>query len=205
MPIGARRQGESDEGATVVRVREPVDLSRGVRRALLVAATLAAGALVAAPGAHGATAWKSCSKAQGDVVARQAGLSAALNRDLGLRGAFGKEKPSTVYKKPTTSLCGDFDGDGDVDRALHYQCCTVAAPAPWLVLRRQGTSWQIAYSRLHDTTFKLAGKGTRLETTEPKYADSDANCCPSNLRIGILRWTGTLFKRTLRIVAAPSP
>ena len=173
-----------------------------MRRALLATAVLPAVALLAAPGAQAATDWRSCSKTQGDAAARAAGLSAALNRDLALRGVFGREKPSTVYKRPTTSLCGDFDDDGDTDRALHYQCCTVSSPAPWLVLSRQGTDWQITYSRLHDTTFKLEAVGTRLRTTEPKYAASDANCCPSRLRIGTLRWTGTAFKRTLRVAAA---
>jgi hypothetical protein len=175
-----------------------------VRRALLAGALLLSGALLTAPGARGATAWTSCSKAQGNTAARAAGLGAALNGDPELRGVFGNETPSSTYKTPTTSLCGDFDGDGDVDRALHYQCCTVSSPAPWVVLRRKGSRWQIAYSRLHDATFKLEARGTRLVTTEPRYAASDANCCPSRLRIGTLRWTGTSFKRTLRIVAAPS-
>ena len=129
---------------------------------------------------------------------------AALHRDPGLRGAFGADKPSTIYKRPTTSSCADFDGDGDVDSAQHYQCCTVSSPAPWLVLRRQGTRWKIAYSRLHGTTFKLEPDGTRLVTTEPKYAASDALCCASRLRIGTLRWTGSSFKRTLRVVQRPA-
>jgi hypothetical protein len=79
------------------------------------------------------------------------------------------------------------------------QCCTVSSPAPWLVLRRTGTTWAIAFSRLHDTTFKLRAAGTDRVTTEPKYASSDPNCCPSQLRIGTLHWTGTAFARTFRI------
>ena len=114
-------------------------------------------------------------------------------------------KPSRVYKTPRTSLCGDFDGDGDADRAVHYQCCTVSSPAPWVVLRRQGSRWPIAYRRLHDTTFKLYGSGTSLMTTEPKYSRSDPNCCPSRLRIGRLRWTGAAFKRSFELRAAPRP
>jgi len=86
--------------------------------------------------------------------------------------------------------------------ALLYQCCTVSSPAPWLVLRRTGSTWRIAFRRLHDTTFKLEARGTDLVTTEPKYAATDANCCPSQLRIGTLRWTGTAFRRTFRIESA---
>ena len=83
-----------------------------------------------------------------------------------------------------------------------YRCCTVSSPAPWVVVRRQGSRWRIAYRRLHDTTFKLQGSQTSLKTTEPKYAAADALCCPSRLRIGWLRWTGTAFKRSFQIRAA---
>jgi hypothetical protein len=176
-----------------------------VIRGAVLAALLAAAALATATGAQGATAWTSCSKAQGNAAAHQAGLNGALNRDPELRGIFGDRKPSSIYRTPTTSLCGDFDGDGDTDRAVHYTCCTVSSPAPWLVLRRRAAGWQIAYARLHDATFTLEPRGTRLVTTEPKYAASDALCCPSRLRIGTLRWTATAFRRTLRVVAAPAP
>ena len=169
---------------------------------LLMLGVAALLALVAVPAA-GAATWNACSKADGDAAARRAGLSRALNRDPTLRRVFFDVKPSRVYKTPRTSLCGDFDGDGDVDRAVHYQCCTVSSPAPWVVLRRQGSRWRIAYRRLHDTTFKLYGNGTSLMTTEPKYSRSDPNCCPSRLRIGRLRWTGTAFKRSFEIRAAP--
>jgi hypothetical protein len=54
--------------------------------------------------------------------------------------------------------------------------------------------------RLHDTTFTLEARGTDLVTTEPKYAPADEYCCPSQLRIGTLRWTGAGFRRTFRIV-----
>ena len=70
----------------------------------------------------------------GDAAARQAGLVHALNSDRRLKRVFSGERPSDTYRRPSTSLCGDFDGDGVTDRAVHYQCCTVSSPAPWLVL-----------------------------------------------------------------------
>ena len=70
------------------------------------------------------------------------------------------------------------------------------------MLRRRGARWRIAYRRPHDTTFKLQGTRMSLKTTEPKYAAADALCCPSRLRIGWLRWTGTAFKRSFQIQAA---
>lgn len=146
--------------------------------------------------------WAKCSKSAGGAAARQAGFSRALDAEPVLRRVFGSTRPSSVYKTPTTSLCGDFDRDGDTDRAVLYQCCTVSSPAPWLVLRGRGPSWRIAYKRLHDTTFKLEADGARLVTTEPQYSSSDALCCPSKLRIGLLRWTGRAFKRTFRVRSA---
>jgi hypothetical protein len=156
-------------------------------------------ALFSTPPPAEAATWTSCSKAVGNAAARSAGLARALDRDRSLRRVFSDVRPSTVYRRPRTSLCGDFDHDGDTDRAVHYQCCTVSSPAPWVVLRRRGSRWRIAYRRLHDTTFKVQGVSTSLMTTEPKYARSDPNCCPSRLRIGRLRWTGTAFRRSFQI------
>ena len=173
------------------------------RSALPALMAVGIGAFLAAtaPAANAAT-WERCSKAQGDAAARSAGLARALNRDRSLRRVFLDVRPSTVYRKPSTSLCGDFDRDGDSDRAVHYQCCTVSSPAPWVVLRRRGSRWRIAYRRLHDATFELQGSTRSLMTTEPRYGSSDPNCCPSRLRIGWLRWTGTAFKRSFQIVDA---
>ena len=177
------------------------------RSALPALMALAIGAFLAAtaPAANAAT-WTRCSKARGADAARSAGLARALNRDRSLRRVFLDvrpstvyRRPSTVYRRPSTSLCGDFDRDGDSDRAVHYQCCTVSSPAPWVVLRRRGSRWRIAYRRLHDATFKLQGSNVSLMTTEPKYARTDPNCCPSRLRIGWLRWTETTFKRSFQI------
>jgi hypothetical protein len=170
-----------------------------MRRGALLALLALAVVLTSAVPAADAAAWTRCSKAKGDAAARSAGLARALNRDRSLRRVFRGVRPSSVYRRPGTSLCGDFDRDGDTDRAVLYRCCTVSSPAPWVVVRRQGSRWRIAYRRLHDTTFKLQGSGRSLKTTEPKYGRGDANCCPSRLRIGWLRWTANGFKRTLRL------
>jgi hypothetical protein len=171
------------------------------RLALVLALAIALGAAFSTA-ATAATPWRSCSRASGNEAAHRAGLVAALNADRTLRRVFTGTRPSSAYRRPATSLCGDFDGDGHTDRAVLYQCCTVSSPAPWMVLRRTGSTWRIAYRRLHDTTFKLEARGTDLVTTEPKYASTDANCCPSQLRIGTLRWTGSAFQRTFRVVSS---
>jgi hypothetical protein len=168
---------------------------------LFVAGVGVAVVLCVAPtaNARAATSWTRCSPARGNAAAHDAGLVRALNSDPILKRVFSGERPSDTYRRPSTSLCGDFDRDGIADRAVHYQCCTVSSPAPWVVLRRRGSRWRIGFRRLHDTTFKLEGDGANLVTTEPKYAPTDALCCPSQLRIGTLRWTGTAFKRSFRI------
>ena len=169
-------------------------------RRLALLLVLSIGVVAAFAGdATAATPWRSCSRASGNEAAHRAGLVRALNTDRTLRRLFSGTRPSSAYGRPTTSLCGDFDGDGHTDRAVLYQCCTVSSPAPWLVLRRTGSTWRIAFSRLHDATFKLEASGPDLVTTEPKYAPSDANCCPSQVRIGTLHWTGAAFTRTFRV------
>lgn len=176
---------------------------QAVRRRFLVGVGVAVVVCVApAVNARAATSWTRCSLPHGNAAAHEAGLVRALNSDPILERVFSGERPSDTYRRPSTSLCGDFDGDGVTDRAVHYQCCTVSSPAPWVVLRRHGSRWRIVFRRLHDTTFKLEGDGATLVTTEPKYASTDALCCPSELRIGTLRWTGTAFKRTFRIEEA---
>src|SRR5690242_19300917 len=101
----------------------------------LAAALLFAGAFV--DNASAARSWSKCSLRRGDAAARQAGLAHALNSDRVLERVFSGERPSDTYRRPSTSLCGDFNGDGVIDRAVHYQCSTVSSPAPWLVLRRR--------------------------------------------------------------------
>jgi hypothetical protein len=174
-----------------------------MRRAIVTALLVLAAAATATT-ASAATAWEPCSRTADEAAARSAGLARALDRDPALKRTFsGQTAPSDTYQRASTSLCGDFDGDGRTDRALLYQCCSVSSPAPWVVLsKRDGSRWQIVFSRLHDTTFKLEGDGGKLRTEEPRYAKADPNCCPSALRIGKLRWTGEAFKRSFRITDA---
>lgn len=170
---------------------------------LVVFWCVAAGTSVAS--AVPARSWSKCSKTAGNAAAAKAGVRRAMDNDRVLKRVFDGTRPSSIYRRPSTSLCADFNGDGRLDRALHYQCCTVSSPAPWVVLRGGRSGWRIAYKRLSDTTFRLEADGRRLSTTEPKYDFSqDALCCPSQLRIGTLRWTGSSFKRTFVIKRTPA-
>src|SRR3954452_22985618 len=151
-------------------LRAPPPPAAALRRLALVfgLGTLLCVALVGT--ANAASPWTRCSRAVGNVAAHEAGLVRALDSDRVLKRTFAGTRPSKIYRRPSTSLCGDFNDDGITDRAVHYQCCTVSSPAPWLVLRRRGSRWRIVFRRLRDTTFKLEADGANLVTTEPKYA-----------------------------------
>jgi hypothetical protein len=174
-----------------------------MRSALTVAAaTLALGATLIASAAAPAASrnWTPCSKAMTKAAAGQAGVPARMDADAKLRSIFGDDAPSSVLKTITRSLCADYDGDGDVDRAALYDCCTVFSPSPVVILRNAGGGdYAIAFARLGDAVFTLRTARRDLIAREPKYAPADANCCPSRFRERRIHWTGTRFQTTIRI------
>jgi hypothetical protein len=165
------------------------------------AAIALAALLTAAPAAPAASrTWKSCDKALTKAAAGQAGVAAWMDADPRLRSVFGGDDPSSVLKTITRSLCADFDGDGDVDRAALYKCCTVSSPSQIVILRNEGGGdYTIAFSRLNDAVFALRTAGRDLIEREPKYARTDPNCCPSQIRERLIHWTGKRFATTVRI------
>ena len=138
----------------------------------------------------------------GDEGRRRAGgrCPARMDADPRLQSIFGDDAPSSVLTSVDRSLCADFDGDGDVDRAALYKCCTVSSPSPIAILRNEGgAGYAIAYARLSDAVFSLRAVGRDLVARSPKYAPTDANCCPSRISERRIHWTGTRFKTTVRI------
>jgi len=168
---------------------------------LAVAAIALGASLVASSAAPAASrTWKPCDKALTKAAAGQAGVQAAMDADPRLGSIFGDDAPSSVLKSISRSLCADYDGDGDVDRAALYKCCTVSSPSPIVILRNEGgADYAIAYSRLNDAVFTLRPSGRDLVEREPKYARTDPNCCPSQIRERRIHWTGSRFKTTIRI------
>lgn len=166
-----------------------------------LAATIACGASLAATAAAPAASrsWAPCSKQATKAAAEQAGLPARMDADPRLRSIFGDDAPSSVLTTVDRSLCADFDGDGDVDRAALYKCCTVSSPSPIAILRKDGAGYAIAYARLSDAVFSLRPSGRDLVSRSPKYAPTDANCCPSRISERRIHWTGSRFKTTVRI------
>ncbi len=168
----------------------------------VAAAAIALGApLVMASASPAASrSWAPCSKAMTKAAAGQAGVPARMDADPKLQSIFGDEAPSSMLTTITRSLCADYDGDGDVDRAALYKCCTVSSPSPIVILRNEGAGdYAIAFARLSDAVFALRTAGRDLIEREPKYARTDPNCCPSQIRERRIHWTGTRFKTTIRI------
>ena len=167
---------------------------------LLVAAAAVIGALLLPTSAAQAASrnWHGCSKDATKIAADLAGVPAALDANPGLRSIFGDQLPSATFNAVYRAYCADFDGDGDVDRAAQYACCTVSSPSPVVILRNNGASFAIVYKRLRAPIFRIRRSGRKLVLREPKYSSNDANCCPSSYRDRTLRWTGTRIKATVR-------
>lgn len=169
-------------------------------RLLIAAAAAIGGLLLPASAAQAASRnWHGCSKDATTVAAATAGVPAALDADPGLRNIFEPQPPSATFTAVYRAYCADFDGDGDVDRAAMYACCTVSSPSPVVILRNNGASFAIVYKRLRAPIFRIRRSGRRLILREPKYSSNDANCCPSHFRDRTLRWTGSRIKATVRI------
>jgi len=167
-------------------------------------AVAAAAALLPPTAAQAASRnWHGCNRAATTFAANLAGVPAALDANPALRRVFGDQLPSATFSAVSRAYCADFDGDGDVDRAAQYVCCTVSSPSPFVVLRNTGASFAIVYKRFGAPIFRIRRSGRKLVLREPKYSSNDANCCPSRYRDRTLRWTGTRIKATTRIRRAP--
>lgn len=170
----------------------------------LAAAAAAAGFALPAPASQAASrSWQDCGRAATKAAADGAGVPAALDADPGLRRIFAEPSASTTFDSVDRAYCADFDGDGDLDRAALYTCCTVSSPSPFVILRNRGTRFTIAYAKLASPVFRVRRAGRALVLREPRYSRSDANCCPSRYRDSALRWTGKRFKSNVRLRRAP--
>ena len=99
--------------------------------------------------------WHGCNRTATTFAANLAGVPAALDANPGLRRTFGDQLPSATFSAVSRAYCADFDGDGDVDRAAQYACCTVSSPSPVVILRNNGASFAIVYKRFGTPIFRL--------------------------------------------------
>ncbi|HEV2821451.1 MAG TPA: hypothetical protein VGW11_13200 [Solirubrobacteraceae bacterium] len=95
--------------------------------------------------------------------------------------------------------CRDLDGDGDVDFAIEVACCTVSRPSLVVIYERFGHGgFGIAYRRFTPVR-GFERQGRALIITEPRYAGSDANCCPSRIAVRKIFHRPGRFTSTTRI------
>ena len=179
-------------------------MHRGVLVCVGAAAAVGAALLPVTAAQAASRNWHGCNRTATTFVANFAGVPAALDANPGLRRTFGDQLPSATFSAVYRAYCADFDGDGDVDRAAQYACCTVSSPSPVVILRNNGASFAIVYKRFGTPIFRIRRSGRKLVLREPKYSSNDANCCPSRYRDRTLRWTGTRIKATTRIRRAPN-
>ncbi len=75
-------------------------------------------------------------------------------------------------------ICFDFTRDGRTDLAVTVASGGTAGDIGWIVLRRTATGWRLALSR---SGYKLGlfRLGGDLASSQPVYAKTDPNCCPT--------------------------
>ena len=76
-------------------------------------------------------------------------------------------------------ICFDFTRDGRIDLAVTVASGGTAGDVGWIVLRRTATGgWRLALARggYKVGLFRL---GSDLASSQPVYAKTDPNCCPS--------------------------
>jgi hypothetical protein len=152
-----------------------------MRRVLLVALASAIGLLVAgsAPAAAAAAGW--CpNDAQAFQIASEGSLPGLAQRD----NVVGWQPYADVGVRSVNSrTCRDLDGDGDLDFAIEIVCCTVSTPSLVVIYERfDNGGWGIAYRRFTPVR-SFERQGRSIVITEPRYARSDANCCPSRIAV----------------------
>lgn len=75
-------------------------------------------------------------------------------------------------------ICFDFTRDGRSDLAVTVASGGTAGDIGWVVLRRVTGGWRLALSR---TGYKIGlfRLGSDLASSQPVYAKTDPNCCPT--------------------------
>ena len=131
-------------------------------------AVAAAAALLPPTAAQAASRnWHGCNRAATTFAANLAGVPAALDANPALRRVFGDQLPSATFSAVSRAYCADFDGDGDVDRAAQYVCCTVSSPSPFVVLRNTGASLRSSTSGSALPSFASAAPAASSSCASP--------------------------------------
>jgi hypothetical protein len=93
-----------------------------------------------------------------------------------------------------TLICHDFTGDGRIDMAFTVFSGGTAGDTAWVVLRRAGAGWRVAFRHLDAYKVGLTRAGSDLVESMPVYRRNDPNCCPTGgFDHRRLRWNGRTF------------
>jgi hypothetical protein len=100
---------------------------------------------------------------------------------------------------PDRVICHNLTGDAVADMAVTVFSGGTAGDTAWVVFRRSGGRWKLAYAQLHGYKVGLFRRGTDLVESQPIYRASDPNCCPSGgFAQRSFHWNGTTFVVTRR-------
>ncbi len=147
---------------------------------MLYGTILALAGMLAAGAAPAAAAQWCPNDAQAFQVAAEGSLPRLAEQD----NVIGWQPYADVGARSISRrTCRDFDGDGDLDFAIEVACCTVSSPSLVVIYERFGNGgFGIAYRRFTPVR-GFERQGRSLVITEPRYATSDANCCPSRIAV----------------------
>ena len=100
---------------------------------------------------------------------------------------------------PDRLVCHDLTGDGVGEMAVTVFSGGTAGDTAWVVFRRDGGRWKLAYAQLHAYKAGLFRSGRDLIESQPIYRSGDPNCCPSGgFEQRRFHWNGTTFVVTQR-------
>jgi hypothetical protein len=155
-------------------------------------AIVAAGAVVlSAAFAESAAAAAPCSKrAARDAIA----ASPAAKRAIRRTGNVVPGRDVLDVYGVARVRCRDLAGDRRRELGVLVRCCTVSSYSPFLIFRRSGSGWELAFSRSRMTIFKVSSRGRSYVLKEPRYKPTDRNCCPSGYRYFRIRWAQGRFR-----------
>jgi hypothetical protein len=100
---------------------------------------------------------------------------------------------------PDRLICHDLTRDGKGDMAVTVFSGGTAGDTAWVVFRRAGNGWKLAYAQLHAYKVGLFRSGGDLIESQPIYRKNDPNCCPSGgFAQRRFHWNGKTFVVTQR-------
>jgi hypothetical protein len=163
-----------------------------VRAALAAPLTVVASALCAAPATAASPA---CTKAAARKAVVDTGFARKVKARLGT-SVFRPGETVLGLFEVGTLLCADVTGDGKREMIVGLECCSVSSPKPWgIFMATPRGRWALRYARVKTIAFRLrVDAGRDVEAKMPRYAPSDANCCPSSYDYLRAHWTGTAFR-----------